>query len=243
MRARPLPRSLANKTVRWGRSLMLAKPDSIIENNQELDKLIRQLSVLRHEMQELETAALAEQCDLHKSHSESAKNLIHYLALRRHDLRAIQTSLAANGLSSLGRAESHVRANVDAIENLLQLISHKGHEPLPSNGALSYQDGCDILDKHTEELLGPKPRQRMVRIMVTMPSEAAADYNFIRTLMLDGMDCMRINCAYDDAEAWAAMIAHARRAAKEIGKSCRILMDLAGPQVAHRSNEFGSRSD
>ena len=108
---------------------MRGKPGSIIENSEtdELDELIRQLSVIRTKMLELETAALAEQCDLHQSHSESAKNLLHYLALRRHDLRGIQKRLAAHGLSSLGRAESHVRANVDAIENLLSLISNNGH--------------------------------------------------------------------------------------------------------------------
>jgi pyruvate kinase len=120
---------------------------------------------------------------------------------------------------------------VDAIENLLRLISHDGQESLPSNGALSYQDGHGLLEAHTEDLLGPKPRRRTVRIMVTMPGEAAHDYEFVRKLVMDGMDCVRINCAYDDAAAWASMIGHVRRASKQIGKSCRILMDLAGPKL------------
>ena len=197
----------------------------------ELDQLIQQLGVIRLEMVELEAAALAEQNDLHVAHSESAKNLLHYLALRHHDLRGIQKRLAAHGLSSLGRAEAHVRANVDAIEGLLRRMSGNGHEPLPSNGALSYAEGRCILEAHTENLLGPKPKLRTVRIMVTMPSEAAEDYEFIRTLLADGMDCMRINCAYDDVEVWSKMIEQARRAAKEIGKSCCVLMDLAGPKL------------
>jgi pyruvate kinase len=42
---------------------------------------------------------------------------------------------------------------------------------------------------------------------------------------------MRINCAHDDAQAWANMIAHLRRAEQEVGRQARVLMDLAGPKL------------
>ena len=45
----------------------------------------------------------------------SARNLLHYLSLRRHDLRDAQTVLAERGLSSLGRTESHVRYGLEAV--------------------------------------------------------------------------------------------------------------------------------
>jgi pyruvate kinase len=197
-----------------------------------LDHLIKQLSAIRLEMLELEATTLAEQSELHESHRESAKNLLHYLALRRHDLRHIQDSLAAQGLSSLGRAESHVRANVDSIERVVRrLVATDNGDSWPANDALSYEEGLSLLDSHTAMLLGPKPAHRMVRIMVTMPSEAAHDYHFVHKLVLDGMDCMRINCAYDDVSAWQKMIEHAKKAAKETGRSCRILMDVAGPKL------------
>lgn len=197
----------------------------------DFDELIAQLGAIRLEMLDLEAAALADNIDLHDSHGESAKNLLHYLALRRHDLRPIQERLAANGLSSLGRAESHVRANVDAIEAVLRRLSNNEQGHLELNGALTYQDGFGLLEAHTEKLLGPRPPHRTVRIMVTMPSEAADDYQFVRRLLLDGMNCMRINCAYDDAEVWAKMIQHMRRAVRETGRDCRVLMDLAGPKL------------
>ena len=200
-------------------------------SDNHLDELIDQLGAIRLEMLDLEAAALADNVDLHDSHNESAKNLLHYLALRRHDLRPIQERLAANGLSSLGRAESHVRANVDAIEANLRRLSNHNHEPLESNAVLTYQDGLSLLEAHTEKLLGPKPPHRTVRIMVTMPTEAAEDYQFVRRLLLDGMNCMRINCAYDDAHVWEKMIQNIRRAVKETGKDCRVLMDLSGPKL------------
>jgi pyruvate kinase len=218
------------------RSYMIGN-DQIKQKNTEnrdeaaqLGHLIEQLSKIRMEMLELEANAFGGLSDVHVSHGESARNLLHYLALRRHDLRQIQERLAAQGLSSLGRAESHVRANVDAIEGILRRLS-ANHEPLQSDVALSYAEGANLLEVHTEELLGPKPRNRVVRIMVTMPREAAEDYDFVRNLLLGGMDCMRINCAYDDAGSWMKMIKHGRRAMLETGKSCRVLMDLAGPKL------------
>ena len=45
----------------------------------------------------------------------SERNLAHYLAFRRHDHRGLQQRLADLGLSSLGRAEPHVLANVDKV--------------------------------------------------------------------------------------------------------------------------------
>ena len=207
-------------------------PKNLSTYEAQLGQLIIELSSIRSEMLTLEASVLADQFDLHESHVESAKNLLHYLALRRRDLRDIQERLAAHGLSSLGRAESHVRANIEATEGILRrLLSGNSREPLEANGSLSYHQGRKMLDWHTEKLLGPKPPHRTVRIMVTMPTEAAADYQFIRRLLLDGMNCMRINCAYDDVDVWANMVANVRRATKETGRSCQVLMDLAGPKL------------
>ena len=197
----------------------------------QLQQLHDQLETIRGDMLELEANALAGQFDLHESQTESARNLLHYLSLRRRDLRPLQDQLAAHGLSSLGRAESHVRASVDSIDNVLGRLIDNQHEEQNSGATLSYQEGLDLLNSHTERLLGPKPPNRSVRIMVTMPTEAAENDDFVRTMILNGMDCMRINCAYDDTAVWSKMIAHARRASRETGRSCRVLMDLAGPKL------------
>ena len=45
------------------------------------------------------------------------------------------------------------------------------------------------------------------------------------------MDVMRINCAHDDAVAWHGMVENLHRAEKEVGRRCRVLMDLAGPKL------------
>ena len=46
---------------------------------------------------------------------QSARNLACYLALRRRDLRTLQTALMRWGLSSLGRSESRVVPTLDAV--------------------------------------------------------------------------------------------------------------------------------
>jgi len=70
-----------------------------------------------------------------------------------------------------------------------------------------------------------------VRVMVTMPSEAASNAGLIEALLRAGMDVMRINCAHDDADAWQRMALHARKAAEEVGRPCRVFADLAGPKL------------
>ena len=56
-------------------------------------------------------------------------------------------------------------------------------------------DGRRLLAEHTEALLGAATPGRSVRIMVTMPGEAAGNYALVHELLQQGMNCMRINCA------------------------------------------------
>jgi pyruvate kinase len=67
--------------------------------------------------------------------------------------------------------------------------------------------------------------------MVTLPSEAAADYAFVRHLVSSGMDVARINGAHDDARAWEEMARNVRKASDELGRPCGISLDLPGPKV------------
>lgn len=163
--------------------------------------------------------------------SFSALNLAHYLALRRQDLRSLQDRLAAVGLSSLAHGEAYVLANLNRVITLLQRAV--GAEPMLENGANGEAEssGGRMLAQRTDALFGPKPEHRTVRIMVTLPSEAAWNYPLAQGLLDRGMDCARINCAHDDPAAWKAMVDNIRRAARKSGRPCKILMDLAGHKV------------
>jgi len=214
-----------------------------MQNGNQLlpQQLIQQLNVLCSEMLQLEASGTLDAAGVHPDHRASAANLIHYLALRRHDIRQLQAQLASLGLSSLGRTESHVIAGLRAVMNVLnQLAGSPEACPDPANGAPEIGDGAALLEKNSAVLLGPAPAGRSVRIMVTMPSEAATDYDLVRDLVLHGMDCMRINCAHDGPEGWSGMVRNLRRAVKETGRPCRISMDLAGPKLRTGPIEHGA---
>ena len=202
------------------------------------DKLIHELGAIRADLIDLERRESSRIDLMPESHRASARNLFHYLALRRRDIRPLQETLARLGLSSLGRAESHVKVTVDAVLSVLHHLAGRPWRPIDdSPPALGFDEGTDRLDAHTLALLGAEPADRGVRIMVTAPSAAVDDYMLVRDLLDRGMNCMRINCAHDDISAWGRMVAHLRRAELELGKPCRILMDLAGPNLApDRSN-------
>ena len=162
----------------------------------------------------------------------SALNLAHYLALRRHELRSLQVALIPWGLSSLGRIEARVMANLDAVIATLEIIcglesvEHLNRPPLQS-----FFEGSLILQQHTEKLFGQSLSHRRVRIMVTLPTEAATNYDLVREIVRRGANCVRINCAHDNPALWQSMIEHVHRAEQEVETSCQVMMDLGGPKI------------
>jgi pyruvate kinase len=194
--------------------------------------LLTDLDRLCADLLRLEAKFERQLSDTHPAYRQSARNLAHYLALRQHDIRELQDKLAALGLSSLGRTESHVLAGLDAVRTILSRLGGRPCQPLEVYGeTIDFAAGKGLLRAHTEALLGPYLAKRGVRIMVTMPSDAAHNYELVKQLLVHGMDCMRINCAHDDRVAWARMVAHLRRAQEEVGRECRVLMDVAGPKL------------
>ena len=161
----------------------------------------------------------------------SARNLLQYLALRGHDLRDLQDRLAALGLSSLGGSEGHVEASVGAVLDALCAIAGRPVESLSGLEPIGFTRSRDVLAVRTAALLGPIPRRRPTRIMVTMPAEAATDAGLVREMLVAGMDCMRINCAHDSAPAWHAMRDNLRLAEDETRRTARLLVDLPGPKL------------
>jgi len=193
--------------------------------------LIERLWVLRKSMLAAEQryARAIEQAGPHQR--ESARNLVHFLAMRATDLRDLQSQLASLGVSSLGRSESHVLANVDKVLGILHRLTGQAWQDLSAQEPAGSVTGPLLLQGHTDLLLGPAVRERQVRIMVTLPSEAATDPALVRQLVRAGMDVARINCAHDDATAWKAMARQVRRAAKRAQRDIQILMDLGGPKI------------
>lgn len=161
---------------------------------------------------------------------ESARNLVHYLALREHDHRELQRDLAAYGLSSLGRLEGRVLASVEELLATVDALVERS-ERRDVDEARSIDAADATLADHADELLGPAAPGRDTRIMVTMPPEAAHDSVLVDRMTEAGMDLARVNCAHDGAEAWSSMIGVVRDAAARRQRPGRIAMDLGGPKL------------
>ncbi len=159
----------------------------------------------------------------------SARNLADYLSFRRLDLTDMQGELAALGLSSLGRAEAHIRQTLDAVGASLDRLAG-----VPSTwpDAAGFLAGSERIAAGQSRMFGSHPAGgRATRIMTTLPGEAADDAALVARLIGSGATCVRINCAHDDADAWARMIANVRAAARATGRRCPVIMDLGGPKV------------
>lgn len=195
------------------------------------EALIAELQVLRESMLEHEARLAPQLAAVEPAFRASAVNLAHYLALRRYDLRRVQERLAAIGLSSLGRAETHVLANLDQVLGILHRLAGRDWSSRRKEEPAGLGTGSRLLQRHTEALLGAAPAERSARIMVTLPGEAAHDDTLVAALVAAGMDIARINCAHDDAVAWVAMAERVRHHARRSGRPVRVLMDLGGPKL------------
>lgn len=219
----------------------LRRPRAGLSADASLAALAGELLRLEHRLLELEDHMQSVLARVAPEHRESARNLVHYVALRQLDLRELQGELQRHGLSSLGRSESC------ALRSVLE-VSLRAHEGLALRGdpgataviarlekareaALSWSAAQHLLHLHTREALGPRPDDRHIAIMVTAPSAAEADAEWMTTLLRAGMNVLRINCAHEDESAWGRMAQALEDARRKTGKDCQLLMDLAGPKI------------
>ncbi|WP_304517996.1 pyruvate kinase [Cecembia rubra] len=171
---------------------------------------------------------------LHLDQVDSAKNLIHYLVLRNQDIRELQDLLHIHGLSSMASSESHVHRQLQAINE--RLGKTYGEQELD---VCTYAFSKLKIGEKSRLLFGPKTEANVPSVMVTFDSGFADDYAMIKSLLQNGMNVARINCAHDDEATWAKMINKIKKACHQTGLECKIYMDLAGPKIRTKLLEKG----
>jgi pyruvate kinase len=181
---------------------------------------------------------------------ESARNLVHYVALRQLDLRALQLHLQDEGLSSLGRSESFVLGSLLSVRKRVAealCVAGAGTEEAVRalarrrEGTLGWAEAEALLHAHTRQVLGPRPADRHVYAMVTAPSAAEADRAWMARMLRAGMNVLRINCAHEGPAEWERMAAALAEARRDAACECRVLMDLGGPKVRTGPIHGGAR--
>ena len=122
---------------------------------------------------------------------------------------------------------------LQAIIANLQMISHANSEPMRP-GRTDFLYGEEALHRHSEAVLGPRPRARdphpgsPCRRRRRRPGAC-------RQLGARGDGLRRINCAHGNHDQWTAMVSNIRTAARAHGRTCRVLMDSAGPKIRTRN--------
>jgi pyruvate kinase len=186
-----------------------------LENLQEIREIIGDIIA---KCLQLEVKYAAEIAAVHPVYKKSAANLIHYLAFRSFEI------------DSLTNIEGHVMESLLSIKTILNYLL--GQQKVEyKKGVVSSAKSRKILSKNTKLLFGYKSKKRRTRIMVTLPTVAAEDPNYVRKLLKAGMNSARVNCAHDDASVWKSMIEHLQLARVTSNKSCKVMMDLGGPKL------------
>ncbi len=200
------------------------------KRKEKLAGMIAQVDAIIEQAQAREKDYAAQLAQVHPEFFESARNLVHYRALRTHDLRSLQKKLGNLGLSRLAKAQSHVMASLITNRSILDAMLHK--TPIArKRGFLTIKKANRFIKANAKAILGYRSKGRRTRIMVTMPSTAADDFELVYNMVAQGMNCARINCAHDGPEQWSRMIANIRKAAEKLGKRVIVAMDLGGPKI------------
>ena len=211
-------------------ALIMKRTGAYVAKSEKISLADAQLQEIGARCQAFESRFAAELAAVHPEYQDSALNLVHYLALRESDIRELQENLATLGLSSLDRAERNVMASIQAVRRALGAMSGE-----PATGATFDPRALELknpgADSHKEAILGDAPDGRDVSIMVTLPLEAGDNYSLVKEMIVAGMSVARINCAHDNRVVWAEMIRNVRAASKNAGRTCRIVMDLAGQKI------------
>ena len=200
------------------------------KKEEKIQWLISEISAIVARLEHFEAKASTELSEVHPKFFKSARNLIHYRALRKEDIRPIQKKLANLGLSRLDKPESHVMASLLASKAILE--GFLNNEPIKKHKAeLTFKKSNRMGKSNAKALLGYRSKGRRTRIMVTLPTAVAYDYQLAHDMIASGMNCARINCAHDSEKEWSLMIGHIRAASEKLKKKCKISMDLGGPKV------------
>lgn len=195
-------------------------------------------------------------CD--RTYMMSASNLIHYLALDCLDVQQLKEDLSSIGLLNLETINPYVLASITAgiriLENLssnlmntkennshtenveIDVLDGRGRistqkKNLESKGEFTINAMKEKISYHAKSLFGPSVNGRAAHIMVTVGREAIQSDTLISSLLKAGANVVRINCAHDNPSIWNEIIRQVKNSSQMQEKSCRILMDLAGPKL------------
>ena len=201
-----------------------------------LNEINAQLDIILQKILEYEERYNSQIQQVHPKYKESAKNLIHYLALRTFDNNIIQEKLNTAGFPIAPHNEAQILHGLLSFKSIIHGLLKK-KDFATDIYCIDTEEAKSLLKHNTEALLGETPKKRDTRIMVTQPSHASNDIEFSRSLAELGMNIARINCSHDSESVWKSIINNIRNTAS----NCKICMDLGGPKLRTGKMQSGPK--
>jgi len=191
----------------------------------KLQEILVALDTVIDKIYEFEHKYRSQLNNVHPNYFQSAKNLVHYLAMRSFNINIFQDKLEEIGLPVTMESQNNILYGLLNFRTIINsLLKNEIYDEEQNH--LNNKQVKKILKKNSKALFGKIKNKRKTAILVTQPFEAANDEQFAQALLKQGMDCARINCAHDDEIIWKQIIENIR--AHE--KNCKIMMDLGGPK-------------
>ena len=169
---------------------MLFQRDKLQEILVALDRVIDRISEFEHKYK-------TQLNNVHPNYSQSAKNLVHYLALRSFNMNIFQDKLEDIGLPIALESQNNILYGILNFRTVINSLMNnevfdEEHEYINNKKVKK------ILKKNYKALFGKTKNKRKTAILVTQPLDAANHKQFTKSLLKQGMDCARINCAHED---------------------------------------------
>jgi len=192
----------------------------------KLQELVVSLDLVIDKISEFEHRYRSQLNNVHPKYSQSAKNLVHYLALRSFNINIFQEKLEEIGLPITLESQNNILYGLLNFRTIINsLLKNEIFDEEKKH--LNNKDVKKFLKRNSKALFGKIKNKRKTAILVTQPLEAASNKKFTKSLLKQGMDCARINCAHDDEIIWKQIIDNIRVHEKD----CKIMMDLGGPKL------------
>ena len=178
---------------------------------------------------------------IHPDYRLSAKNLIRYLIVRRHDFRKYHNSLSDLGVSSMRTAEGYVYANLYNVIRNINLIKGSTKDLDTDVEFIGYSASRKLSRDHSRRLFMRTKNDPFTEIMVTLPEEAAENKEWVRKMANAGMQIARINLGRGNADMWDKMVSNIRELNTDMEQNIKVYMDLPGPKIRTSTIELASK--
>jgi len=170
-------------------------------NTEKLQEISSEIDLILDKISRFENTYKVQIENVHPNYTKSAKNLIHYLALRSFDIAIFQEKINKLGLPNSLNNEGSILYNLLIFKTIINHLLKVDSTTL-NKIVLTNNESKELLKNNTKGLFGELTNKRRTHIMVTQPTFASEDKNFANDLINLGMNSARINCAQNDELIW-----------------------------------------